>query len=65
MSPYLLDPMHRYTSGFVIVFHRDDDFSLGVAFFKVPDRLGCFTQRVTSINHGDDFAGFHQLFDNS
>ena len=37
--------------------------SLGVAFLEVPDRLGCVTERITPINHGDDFAVFNKLFD--
>lgn len=44
------------------MFQSYDDFSLGVPFFKIPESIGSFTQRVTSINDGFDFAGFEKLF---
>ena len=41
--------------------HCDDDFSLGVSFAKIPERFSNLAQRVTSIDNGDDLAGFEQL----
>ena len=45
----------------IAVFHSDDDFSLGVSFFKIPKRVRNLTQRVTSIYHRFHFAGFDKL----
>ena len=25
--------------GFILMFHRDDDFSFGVSFFNIPERF--------------------------
>src|SRR5438477_12459031 len=35
-----------------ILCHRDDDFSLGVSCFKIPDSLSSLTERVPSIYNG-------------
>ena len=38
---------HRYlvncqALGVIVLFHRDDDFSFGVSFFKIPDSFRNF-----------------------
>jgi hypothetical protein len=42
--------------------HSDDDFSLGVSFFKIVESIRDFTQRITSIDNRLNFSGFKQLF---
>ncbi len=44
------------------VSHRDDDFSLGVSFFEIPESFWDLTQLVTSIDDRRYFAGFKKLF---
>ena len=51
----------RYLTGLVVMCHRDD-FPFGVSFFKIPGRFRNLTQRVTSIYHRHNFAGFNKLF---
>jgi hypothetical protein len=38
-------------SGFVVLSQSYHYFSPGVALFQIPNRLGDFTQRVTSVDH--------------
>ena len=49
------------SSGFVIMFHRYDDFSPGVAFFKIPDRFCNLTQGINSIDNRYDVTGFKKI----
>src|SRR5919206_2935488 len=39
----------------------DDDFSLGVSCFKIPERFSSRMQWVTSIDHRRDAPGLKQL----
>ena len=41
--------------------HRDDDFSSGVSFFKIPESFGDLAQRVASIDNRYYFARFEKL----
>src|SRR5437868_2396428 len=45
-----------------ILCHRDDDFSLGVSCFKIPDSVCNVTQRETAIDNRFHLTGFKQLF---
>ena len=47
---------------FVIRFHRYDDFSLNVSFFKIPKSVSRLTERIAPIDHRRDLASFKQLF---
>jgi hypothetical protein len=53
----------RYGLSFAIMLHSDDDFSLSVFFFKIPESFSNFTQRVTSIDNWYDLSGFKEFFD--
>jgi hypothetical protein len=55
----------RLIPDLVVLCHGDDDFSLGVSFFKVPDRIYNLAQRVTSIDNRFYLAGFKQLLHNN
>lgn len=41
--------------------HGDDDFSLGVTFFQIPDGLGDLTQLVVTIDDRRDCSSFEKL----
>src|SRR5947209_460513 len=42
--------------------HSDDDFSLGMPCFKIPDSVCNVTQRETAIDNRFHLTGFKQLF---
>ena len=42
--------------------HGDDDFSVGVPFSEIPERLSHLTQRVTSTDDRPYFSSFKKLF---
>jgi hypothetical protein len=42
----------------VVLCHGNDDFSLGVSFFKVSDRIRDLIQRITPIDNGSYLASF-------
>lgn len=44
------------------ILYGDDNFTLSMLFLKIPERIRNFVQRVTSIDHGDNFPGFKQFF---
>lgn len=44
-----------------LIFHCDDEFSLGASFSKIPERVRDLTQRIPPVNGRDDGARFTEL----
>ena len=43
--------------------HGDDDFSLSVSFFQIPDGFGDLAQRVGTVDDRCELAGFDELLE--
>src|SRR5215204_3188866 len=50
-------------SSFGFASHGDDDFSLSVSLFQIPDGLGDLAQRVGPVDDRCDLAGFYELLE--
>jgi hypothetical protein len=45
-----------------IKLHCDDDFTVSVFFFKIPESFSRLAQQVTAIDHWHDLFGFKEFF---
>jgi hypothetical protein len=46
---------------FRVASHGDDDLSLSVSFFQIPDGLWDFGERVRPVDHRCDLSGLEEL----